>query len=299
MRRTTMINEIWQCEFEVERLNSRFDVAGESLSLRSWKSPDPSLTDRVHGNAVISSGTSLLSDQVINKMSEGLEAVFSLEQRFFSSVKAQNPVLVNAEALGAAGQARQEAANMPVFMNITGVVEMPWAIMDLWEQYQSAVIAGRDEITVPIRWFVRSVKAGDSVDRFMNAWVTFEMLYNGLVGPASDVPHGVRLLLRNDIPTRIKRDLAVSRHVGELRQLGHFSLIKPGRTTDWGQELKNAIESNSGADRILEKAIRAMSVVRNGLFHGDRQARDAELSYCVPFLIEVNSRIIKCALEQL
>ena len=183
-------------------------------------------------------------------------------------------------------------------LSAIGILKDSENIGDVWNQLQKLHERGTPELIISNRWFLRSIRSKDRIDKFINAWVTFNMLY-GWLTEANGLSKALNGLIGKGIPPKNEREELITTHKSVLDQLSAMKLWDEQQEIDRGKKLHNVMKSAAQNDQILKAALLAIGYIRNNLFHGSIKDRSKEASLCMPFIIDLNKRIIKQQIDKL
>lgn len=174
----------------------------------------------------------------------------------------------------------------------------PENIPNLWDKYRKLIEnkTKYQELTLSIQWFMRSIKSNNPIDKFINSWITFNMLYGWLTGACNHVK-GIKGLTGKGIPRLGQQDKITLEHKTILKDLSTRSLIDRHKI-DRTKKLRSAI-SGGDSKKILEGAIEAIGFIRHNIFHGSFKDRTIEAERCIWPLIHLDAEIIKHQLNEI
>lgn len=174
---------------------------------------------------------------------------------------------------------------------ITHNVKNADIIPDLWDRYERLLKNNYLELTRSIRWYMRSIKSDDPIDKFIYAWITFNMLYSWLTDANGDNhKKGIKGLTGKGIPSSKKQKEIVLRHNNIFLMLAGNNLTDRCGI-DRAKKLRDSLPSNDPKD-ILEGAIDAIGFIRHNIFHGSLVDKTTEAERCIWPLMHLNSEII-------
>lgn len=209
--------------------------------------------------------------------------------------------LINEEELRSRGQ--QTHADIKGYHEaefVTGsYIEVSKEVAELYDKIIGLDENANKELKLSIRWFYNSVTTSNQLDKFINAWITFSLLY-GWIAQTSSLYRGIEALINNSCPDINERNAFISKYLNDIKIISDYHLCGDyqGRQVDHAQELRQAIASNN-PDEIFKKTFMAIGNVRNHLFHGDLDDKSNEAKLVSPLVTEVNAMIIKNKLSQL
>jgi hypothetical protein len=174
----------------------------------------------------------------------------------------------------------------------------PEELPRLWNKYHRLIKKNNSELMRSLQWFMRSIKSDDAIDKFINSWITFNMLYSWIAKVNGEDHHkGIRGLLGKGIPSSTTQRQIIARHTDILNDISQMTLT--GRDNkDRGQNLKAAL-SNNTSQEILIALINAIAIIRHTIFHGSIKDRSNEAERCIWPLLDLNAEIIKHQLERI
>ena len=213
---------------------------------------------------------------------EGLEAIFALTNRVY--------VPCNVEITDSPPGLIGISGNMSAYTtyNVNDANQIP----QLWHNYNLLRNNNCLELTSSIRWYMRAVKADDPIDKFIYAWITFNMLYGWLTDAAGDNhKKGIKGLLGKGLPSIKKQREIVNRNDSIFSVIAQKNLIDR-YGIDRAEELRNSLPTNNPT-RIIEGAIDAIGYIRHNIFHGSLVDKTNEAKRCIWPLLHINSEIIK------
>lgn len=293
-----MIPEIWECKFRIKRLIIPETLKADSINMSS--PPPPWSEDKAHitGTVRISSLTPLADGEAKGLADKRIWETLAHTQLSDVEVKIFGPVFLNEGEIARSGQPRTGIKNMHLDISTIGILKDSENIGDVWNQLQKLHERGTPELRISNRWFLRSIRSKDHIDKFINAWVTFNMLYGWLTG-ANSLSKALKGLIGKGIPPKNEREDLITAHKSVLEQLSAMKLWDKRQKIDRGEKLHKVMKSAVQNDQRLEAALLAIGNIRNNLFHGSIKDRSKEASLCMPFVIDLNKRIIKQQIDKL
>ncbi|NLD39002.1 MAG: hypothetical protein GX654_19250 [Desulfatiglans sp.] len=294
-----MIDEIWECQFTIHRLVTPEPVTSESIS---YSSPAPPLSeDKAYtsGKVRISSSEALAESQVVARIERELVNVFALTELTKVSLEVSIPNLINKDEIEKARQPRTAYSNLRMCLGCIGKLRDYNKIPGLWDKYQKMQKKGDPELILVVSWFSRAIRSESNIDKFINAWVTFNMLYSWLTGEIKSMPKGIRGLIEKGVPDREEREDLVSKQATIIEKLSQIELLDAKGNINKVKELRKALDESASSDTILELVTIVIGDIRNHLFHGGIIDRSKEVALCAPFVIDLVSRIIKHQLNKI
>ncbi len=209
--------------------------------------------------------------------------------------------LLNEEELRSSGQqtyADIKGYHEAEFVTVS-YIEVSKEVVELYDKIIGLDENANKELKLSIRWFYNSVTTANQLDKFINAWITFSLLY-GWIAQTPSLYKGIEALINNSCPDINERSAFISKYLNDIKIISGYHLCSNyrGRQVDHAQELRQAIASNN-TDEIFKKTFMAIGNVRNHLFHGDLVDKSNEAKLVSPLVTEVNAMIIKNKLSQL
>ena len=282
-----MCNYTWKYKFKFDNLLVDKPIKGKNIEFNSPHFPSTEKNKNyTKGELVIKLDSLDYSSQDI--VTEGLELIFALNNHVQSPVhieKIESPPGLLPSIEG------QIEGYIP--FNVKEAQKIP----ELWNQYQKLVLNNFQELTYSIQWFMRAIKSDNSIDKFIYAWITFNMLYSWLTNaPGDNHMKGIKGLIGKGIPNHKKQNEIISRHNKILKNLSQISLIDRNGINR-SKNLRDSLQTNN-SQKILEGAIEAIGFIRHHIFHGSLKDRTDEAERCTWPLIHLNSEIIKHQLSK-
>lgn len=276
---------IWKCKFKAKNLLTEKPVKDKSIEFFSPHFPSTEKDkDYTEGELTITSND--LNYPVKEIATNNLEVIFALNNRVshtFEIAEIESP-----PGLLPRGEMKIEGRT-------TCRLEGPDGIPVLWNKYQKLIKNKHQELIISIQWFMRAIKSENSLDKFINSWVTFNMLYGWLTGSYNHVK-GIKGLTGKGIPRLKQQKEIVLRHRTILEELSQMHLIDR-HGINRAEKLRNALLGGDFS-AILMGAIDAIGFIRHNIFHGNLTDRTAEAERCIWPLIHLNAEIIKHQLDK-
>lgn len=293
-----MIPELWKCKFKIDDLRSARPLREDNLSFDT-------IQNQIIGSANLVSPGPLHTVSAVEIMREGLEAAFSLIHNARCQLRIEDPELANMNELIVAGQPIGGVSDFSVAIYCDRPLSMPEEVSILWEKYQSVIFSSlapeeKEKILRPVRWYLRAVRSNDTMDRFINGWMTFELLLTFF----SETMGSIKLRMdafieKKGVPSQ-KRTLLVNKHTDAINSLANAGIVQrlyPHIPVS--DELKAALAHHESADEIFRKTVFVIAAIRNNLFHGDIVDWTSYAQECINFVMDFNARTIRYQLEEL
>jgi hypothetical protein len=274
-----MIDEIWECQFTIHRLVTPEPVTSESISYSSPAPPWNEDKAYTRGKVCISSSMSLSERQVISRVERELVDVLALSELSQVSLEVSEPNLLNKDEIEKNRQPRVAFTDMRMCLGCIGRLRDSKRIPYLWEKYQEIQKEGYPELRFAILWFSRAIRSESNIDKFINAWVTFNMLYSWLTGEIKSMPKGIRCLIEKGVPDREEREDLVSKQATIIEKLSQTELLDAKGNINKVKALRKALDESASSDTILELVTIVIGDIRNHLFHGGIIDRSKKLSW--------------------
>jgi hypothetical protein len=220
-------------------------------------------------------------------VTEGIELVFSLTNYAYHPLK-----ITKIEAPN----------NFPSFdlkaeAHSTYPLKNPEEIPALWEKYLKLSRVNKQNLSFAIKWFMRSVKPNEPVDKFIYSWITFNCLYED-ISKSTSPSKAIKCLVYNNIPNKTIQNEMVNKHLSIFKYLSSLGLTDKRNNKNWSEGLKKAIENNDLRDTLFN-AISTIAIVRHTIFHGNIIDRTIEAERCLWPLTHLNAEIIKHQLSKI
>lgn len=311
-----MIDEIWECKFQIRGLVP-LKFAGVNSDIISFKNSMEENISFIAGKIKITSKAYSSKNYVLNQAVKDLKFVFGLSMgklvgnisnienniEIYFEIKVLDAILVNKNELKRIGQRYSTSQNFRYAVHASvRMLKDPQNIsylLSLWNNNQEKF---PQEFKKSIDWYIETIDKHNIIDRFIYAWINFEMLY-GWKTKATTVDKGFKGLIGNNLPPEQKRKSLVDNSTEIIELLSKKLMPYQDRTNgneikDRGKDLQKAFQSQH-TDLILEKMIKAISWVRNHIFHGKTEDKTKEVKLISSFIIEFNSKIIEQLLKQI
>lgn len=281
-----MSDYVWKYKFKVKNLLTEKQVKDKSIEFCSPYFPSTE-KDKNFTEGALTITLEDVNDPVREIVTNGLELIFALNNRVTHTFEI-NMLETPPGLLDFGFEIESEGYG-------TLTLEEPDSIPALWKKYQRLVKGNHQELTRSIQWFMRSIKSENPIDKFINSWITFNMLYGWLTGTYNHV-NGIKGLTGKGIPRLEQQEEIVLRHRTILEGLSQMHLID-SHGINRAKKLRNVL---SGGDfsAILMGAIDAIGFIRHNIFHGNLTDRTAEAERCIWPLIHLNAEIIKHQLDK-
>jgi len=282
-----MSNYIWKIKFKIGHLLTDHPIKDGSIEFFSPHFPSTE-KDKDYTEGQLTISLSNLNYSVKEIVTEGLRTIIALTNHVNLPVE-----IINMES---------PPGVLPVpQIRLSGYSSFPIKeserIPYLWSKYQKVVGNNHQELAYSIQWFMRAIKAEDSIDKFIYSWITFNMLYGWLAQIRSHVK-GIKCLIGKGIPRLNRQEEIVTRNKMILEGLSQMNLIDKIHNIDRAANLISALQRQN-ASEILIGAIEAIGFIRHNVFHGNQSNRTAEAERCIWPLIHLNAEIIKQQLEKI
>ena len=293
---------VWKCDFKVEGVKSGKALEGTSLNFKTIEKPivPEGIEYETSGSATMESSIELQAE-ASKIMTDGLEAVFSLINRDYCSVQMQGLDLVNRTKLEEAGVTIGGSAGFVVRVVVIRPLDSPEEVSTLWTRFEKVInLADQDlkeRILRPLHWYLRAVRS-DAMDRFINAWMTFEILLTFFGQTNGTIAKRLTPFIQKDALPASERAAIVTKYNDFAVNLTRAGICQlDGRKVS--EDLKGTISSGASSDEILSRIVFVISAVRNNLFHGDLKDWTEQAKQCNDFLLEINSKVICHQLRQI
>lgn len=276
-----MADYLWKCKFKFDNLLVEQPVKGSTIEFHSPFFPSTAKgKNYTEGQLSIKWNSSDYS--VKNVVNDSLEIIFALSNRIYVpchvEITDSPPGLI-----GLSGQMSAYTTN-----NLNEAEKIP----KLWHKYSLLLANESMELKSSIRWYMRSIKADDPIDKFIYAWITFNMLYGWLTEAAGDNhKKGIRGLTGKGIPSIKKQKEIVTRNSSILTGIAQNNLTDR-HAVDRAKNLRNSLATNNST-KILDGAIEAIGFIRHNIFHGSLVDKTNEAERCIWPLMHLNAEIIK------
>ena len=276
-----MTDYLWKCKFKFNNLLVEYPVKGETIEFNSPFFPSTEKGENyTEGQLSIKWNSSDFS--VKDVVSDGLEVIFALTNRVY--------VPCDVEITDSPPRLIGYSGHMSAYStyNVNEANKIP----QLWHNYNQLLTNKCLELTSSIRWYMRAIKADDPIDKFIYAWITFNMLYGWLTDAAGDNhKKGIKGLMGKGIPKIAKQKEIVSRNDSIFLGIAQNNLTDR-HGIDRAKELRDSLSTNNPT-KILEGAIEAIGFIRHNIFHGSLVDKTNEAERCIWPLMHLNSEIIK------
>lgn len=283
-----MSNYIWKVKFKIAHLLADHPIKDELIEFFSPHFPSTEKDkDYTEGQLTISLNN--LNYSVREIVTEGLRTVIALTNQINLPVE-----IIDIEA--------PPGILTGLFVTGSGYISYPIResekIPYLWNKYQKLLSNNYRELSYAVQWFMRAIKAEDSIDKFIYCWITFNMLYGWLAQTRNHIS-GIKGLTGKGIPKLSRQKDIVSRNQDILKELSKMILLdERNNNIDRAENLRKALEGQV-ATEILIGAIESIGFIRHNIFHGNLSNKTAEAKRCIWPLIHLNAEIIKQQLEKL
>jgi len=273
----------WKYNFKVNHLLTQKTISGQAIEFYSPHYPSTEKDkDYTEGTLYVTLKDSKQSaDEVVRN---GLEFVFALNNRVnfpIDLTKLESPPgwlpMIKFSGSGYDSITHNNPDNIP----------------DLWSKYQKLIGDNHPQLLRSVQWFMRAIKSEDAIDKFINCWITFNMLYGWLTTVrGEDHNNGIKALLGMGIPRlKVQREI-IAEQKAILTAISQMTLVGRDDGKDRGQCLALAL-SNTEPKEILFAAIDAIGILRHNIFHGIIKDRSNEAERCIWFLLHLDAEIIK------
>jgi hypothetical protein len=189
-----------------------------------------------------------------------------------------------------------EVADFGVSFTSAAMIKDASLLMNMYNQYRKLLKTGPKELEKICSFFFKSVITNDPIEKFIYAWIAFEMYYGWRTQARTNIK-AIRALLGQGIPSTTARQELVENYGDHLSSIGF--ILKDRRGNNRSQTLKYLITYGWPEEEILEAAILACALVRHRLFHGLFLSNVSEVQFFSPFIIHFESAIIQQALSKI
>jgi hypothetical protein len=286
-----MSNYIWKIKFKIDHLLTERPIKDASIEFFSPHFPSTE-KDKDYTEGELTISLSNLNYSAKEIVTEGLRTVIALTNHVnllvqIISIESPPGVLPSLKMEGSSHSSPllKEAERIP----------------HLWDKYQMLISNNYRELSYAVQWFMRAIKAQDSIDKFIYSWISFNMLYGWLAQTRNHIK-GIKGLLGKGIPNlRSQKDI-VSGNQKIFEELSRMTLLDAcnlyNKNVDRAEKLRKALQGRD-AKEILIAAIEAIGFIRHNIFHGNLSNKTAEAERCIWPLIHLNAEIIKNQLEKI
>ena len=303
-----MIDEIWECSFEVGSVLLKPEWGEDKIELHGIISLAQRTDERgifINGKITILSNKLSRPHEIQRKARERLYLLYGLSEKSIGSglghiervpsITIKSVDLINADEIKKAGQS--------TFADLRYHEATIAAISVICEEDMRQFLPGYDKVlakapslSMAIRWFVRAVSSNNLVDRFVGSWITFNMIYDCETGARNHVK-GTKGLIGKGVIKPKQLDEIVTEHNKLLQELSRQAYIDIHRINR-AEKLSRALTNGKPAD-IVVGAIDALGFLRHNIFHGnlsENMTSDAGLYY--PFIKGLNKKLILTLLNK-
>lgn len=278
----------WVYDFKIENIITNEHLQSDNFKFNSPHYPSTQKNKNfTKGTLCITLNT--LNSSVSEVVTEGLELIIALNNHVALPVNIQKKsspsgLLLNLDC----------KINAHTTFELNNSNEIP----NLWNKYQILLANEHPKLNYSISWFMKAVKSNNQINRFIYAWITFNILYGWLTDAPSDRHiKGIKGLLGKGFPNLKTINQIIIQHKQNLELISNMDLTDRNNINRSKNLTDNLVSNNS--KKIIESAIEAIGFIRHSIFHGDINDRSDDADKCTFILLHLNSEIIKQQLYKL